>query len=169
MQRILPLRAVVLAVFVLVSCSESGTRGPTAPTPPPTPLLPLAASIAPAADTIETDQTTQFTLEITGGDPNAEPAWTCVSADSTVASASATTSGCSATGTGTGTTAIAATVTRGTAHGHRFRQPPGDPAAAHRLPRAGRRHRPDGPDRPVHPRDHRRRPQRRTGLDVRLG
>ena len=115
MQRILPLRAVVLAVFVLVSCSESGTRGPTAPTPPPTPLLPLAASIAPAADTIETGQTTQFTLEITGGDPNAEPAWTCVSADSTVASATATTSGCSATGTGTGTTAIAATATRGTA------------------------------------------------------
>ena len=31
MQRILPLRAVALAVFVLVSCSESGTRSPTAP------------------------------------------------------------------------------------------------------------------------------------------
>ena len=115
MQRILPLRAVVLAVFVLVSCSESGTRGPTAPTPPPTPLLPLAASIAPAADTIETGQTTQFTLEITGGDPNAEPAWTCAAADTLVASATATAAGCSATGTGTGTTTIAATVTRGTA------------------------------------------------------
>ena len=115
MQRILPLRAVVLAVFVLVSCSESGTRGPTAPTPPPTPLLPLAASIAPAADTVQTGQTAQFTLEITGGDPNTEPAWTCAAADTLVASATATAAGCSATGTGTGTTTIAATVTRGTA------------------------------------------------------
>ena len=46
-------------------------------------------------------------------DPNAEPAWTCASADTMVASASA--SGCSATGIGIGTTTIAATITRGTA------------------------------------------------------
>ena len=51
---------------------------------------------------------------MTGGDSNAEPAWTCASADTTVASAAQTASGCSATGTGTGTTTIAATVTRGT-------------------------------------------------------
>ena len=119
MQRILPLRAVALAVFVLVSCSESGTRGPTAPNPPP----PLAAALAPAADTvqvqftveIQTGQTVHFTIEITGGDPDAEPVWTCASADTTVALAARTDSGCSATGTGSGTTTIAATVTRGTA------------------------------------------------------
>ena len=58
-------------------------------------------------------QTTEFTLEITGGDASAEPAWTCASADTTIASAARTASGCSATGTGTGTTTIAATVTRG--------------------------------------------------------
>ena len=74
---------------------------------------PLTASLAPAADTVETGQTAQFTLEIAGGDPNAEPAWTCASADTTVASAAQTASGCSATGTGTGSTAVAATVTRG--------------------------------------------------------
>ena len=42
-------------------------------------------------------------------------------------------------------------------------------AAAHRLPRARRRHRRDGADGPVHYRDHRWRPQRPTGLDVRFG
>ena len=110
-QRSLATASSVLAGFVLAGCSESGTRGPTDPDP----LPPLAASISPAADTVQTDQTVQFTIEITGGDPNAEPAWTCASADTTVASASATASGCSATGTGTDTTTIAATVTRGTA------------------------------------------------------
>ena len=84
MQRVLPLQVIALAVCLLVGCSESGTRSPTAPTPPP----PLTASLAPAADTVETGQTAQFTLEITGGDPNAQPAWTCASADTTVASAS---------------------------------------------------------------------------------
>ena len=79
-------------------------------TPPP-----LTASLSPAADTVEAGQTAEFTLEITGGDPNAEPAWTCASADTTVASAARTASGCSATGTGSGTTTIAATVMRGTA------------------------------------------------------
>ena len=78
-------------------------------TPPP-----LSASLLPAADTVESGQTAQFALEITGGDPNAEPAWTCASADTTIASASATASGCSATGNGAGSATIAATVTRGT-------------------------------------------------------
>ena len=78
-------------------------------TPPP-----LSASLSPAADTVESGQTAQFALEITGGDPNAEPAWTCASADTTIASASATASGCSATGNGAGSATIAATVTRGT-------------------------------------------------------
>ena len=110
MQRVLPLRMIALAVCLLVGCSESGTGSPTVPTPPP----PLTASLAPAVDTIETGQTAQFTLEITGGDPNAEPAWSCASADTTVASAAQTASGCSATGTGTGTTTIAATVTQAT-------------------------------------------------------
>lgn len=76
---------------------------------------PLAVAFAPAADTVETGQTAQFTIEITGGDPNTEPAWTCASADTLIASATATSFGCSATGTGTGATTIAATVTRGTA------------------------------------------------------
>ena len=110
MQRV-PFQVIALAVCLVVGCSESGTRSPTAPNPPP----PLTASLAPAADTVQTGQTAQFTLEITGGDPNTEPAWTCASADTMVASASATASGCSATGTGTGTTTIAATVKRGTA------------------------------------------------------
>ena len=95
-----------------MGCSESGTRSPTAPTPLPPPG-PLTASLSPVADTVQTGQTTEFTLEITGGDPNAEPAWTCASADTTVAPAAQIASGCSATGTGTGTTTIAATVTRG--------------------------------------------------------
>ena len=112
MQRALPSRSIALGIFLLVGCSESGTRSPTAPTPPPPPP-PLTASLAPAADTVETGQTTEFTLEITGGDANADPAWTCASADTTVASAARTASGCSASGTGTGTTTIAATVTRG--------------------------------------------------------
>ena len=77
-------------------------------TPPP-----LTAFLSPAADTVQTGQTAEFTLEITGGDPSAEPAWTCASTDTTVASAAQTASGCSATGTGAGTTTIAATVTRG--------------------------------------------------------
>ena len=76
-------------------------------------LPPLTASLSPAADTVEAGQTAEFTLEITGGDASAEPAWTCASADTTVASAAQTASGCSATGTGAGTTTIAATVTRG--------------------------------------------------------
>ena len=76
---------------------------------------PLAGALAPAADTVQTGQTAQFTLEITGGDPSAEPAWTCASADTLVASAAATSFGCSATGTGTGATTISAAVTRGTA------------------------------------------------------
>ena len=77
-------------------------------TPPP-----LVASLSPAVDTVQTGQTAEFTLEVTGGDPSTELAWTCASADATVASAARTTSGCSGTGTGTGTTTIAATVTRG--------------------------------------------------------
>ena len=116
LQRCLP---IVVSVCLLVGCSESGTRSPTAPNPPP----PLAAALAPAADTvqvqftveIQTGQTVQFTLEITGGDSDAEPVWTCASADTTVVLAARTDSGCSATGTGSGTTSIAATVTRGTA------------------------------------------------------
>ncbi|MDE0357248.1 MAG: hypothetical protein OXN92_05845 [Gammaproteobacteria bacterium] len=113
MQRALPCRLIALGIFVLVGCSESGTPSPTAPTPPPPPP-PLTASLSPAADTVQTGQTAEFTLEIAGGDPGAEPAWTCASADTTVASATRTDSGCSATGTGTGTTTIAASVTRGT-------------------------------------------------------
>ena len=109
MQRALPSRLIALSIFLLVGCSESRTPSPTAPTPPP----PLTASLSSAADTVETGQTVEFTLEIAGGDPNAEPAWTCASADTTVASVARTDSGCSATGTGTGTTTIAVTVTRG--------------------------------------------------------
>ena len=105
----LPSRLIAPGIFLLVGCSESGTPSPTTPTPP----LPLTASFAPAADTVEMGQTAGFTLEVAGGDPNAEPAWTCASADAAVASAARTASGCSATGTGTGTTTIAATVTRG--------------------------------------------------------
>ncbi|MDE2754090.1 MAG: hypothetical protein OXI83_16085, partial [Gemmatimonadota bacterium] len=114
MQRVLPLQATASAVLLLVvGCSESRTPAPTGPTPPPPTPPPLAASLSPAADTVQTGQTTEFALEITGGDPSAEPAWTCASADTTVASAAETASGCSATGTGSGTTTIAATVTRG--------------------------------------------------------
>ena len=133
MQRVLPLQATALAVCLLVGCSESGTRTPTAPDPPP----PLAAALAPAADTvqvqftveIQTGQTVHLTIEVTGGDPDTEPSWTCASADTTVASAAQTASGCSATGTGVGTTTITATVTRGTATataavGLRVIQPP---------------------------------------------
>ena len=77
-------------------------------TPPP-----LTAVLSPAADTVQAGQTVEFTLGITGGDPSAEPAWTCASVDTTVASAAETATGCSARGTGAGTTTIAATVTRG--------------------------------------------------------
>lgn len=133
MQRVMPLQAAALAVWLLVGCSESGTRTPTAPDPPP----PLAAALAPAADTvqvqftveIQTGQTVHFTIEVTGGDPETEPSWTCASTDTTVASAAQTASGCSATGTGVGTTTITATVTQGTATataavGLRVIQPP---------------------------------------------
>ena len=77
---------------------------------------PLLGAIAPVADTVRTGQTAQFTLEVTGGDSDTDPAWTCASADTLVASAVATSFGCSATGTGAGATTISATVTRGTAH-----------------------------------------------------
>ena len=110
-QRNLATASSVLAVFLLAGCSESGTRGPTDPDP----LPPLAASISPSADTVQMGQAVDFTIETTGGDPNAEPAWTCASADTTVASTAATAAGCSAMGTGIGTTTIAATVTRGAA------------------------------------------------------
>ena len=76
---------------------------------------PLVAALAPGADTVQTDQTAQFTIEVTGGNPNTEPTWTCASADTLIASATATSFGCSATGNGGGATTIAATVTRGTA------------------------------------------------------
>ena len=112
MQRALPSRLITLGIFLLAGCSGSGTPGPTAPAPSPPPP-PLTAVLSPAADTVETGQTAEFALEIGGGDPNAEPSWTCGSADTTVASAARTASGCSATGRGTGTTAIEATVTRG--------------------------------------------------------
>ena len=112
MQRALASRVIAVGIFLLAGCSGSGTPGPTAPTPPP-PLPPLTAVLSPAADTVETSQTAEFTLEITGGDPNAEPAWTCASADTAVASAARTASGCSAAGRGAGATTIAATVTRG--------------------------------------------------------
>ena len=98
---------------MLLGCSGSGTSGPPTPAPPPPPPPPLSAVLSPAADTVETGQTAEFTLEITGGDPNAEPSWTCASADTTVASAARTAAGCFATGRGPGTTAIGATVTRG--------------------------------------------------------
>ena len=75
----------------------------------------LVVAFAPAADTVETGQTAQFTIEITGGDPNTEPAWTCASADTLIASANATSFGCSAEGIGSGATTIAATVTQGAA------------------------------------------------------
>ena len=110
-QRNLATASSVLAVLVLAGCSESGTRDPAAPSP----LPPLAASISPSADTVQMGQTVDFTIEITGGDPSAVPAWTCASADAMVASAARTASGCSATGTGIGTTTITATVTQGTA------------------------------------------------------
>lgn len=113
MQRDLPLQATASAVLLLFAgCSESGTSVPTAPTPP-SPPLPLAASFSHATDTVETGQTAEFALEITGGAPGTEPAWTCASADTTVASAARTASGCSATGRGSGTARIAAIVTRG--------------------------------------------------------
>ena len=111
MQRV-PFQAAILAVCLLLGCSESETRSPTAPAA--TPPRPLTASLSPAADTVEVGQTAEFTLAATGGDPTAEPVWTCASADTTVAFAAQTASGCSATGTGTGTTTVAATVTRGT-------------------------------------------------------
>ncbi len=119
MQRALPLQAIALLVCLLVACSESGTRSPTAPNLSP----PLAAALAPAADAvqvqvtleIQTGHTVHFTIEITGGNPGAEPTWMCASADTAVARAARTDSGCSATGTGSGTTTIAATVTRDTA------------------------------------------------------
>lgn len=127
------LRSTALAVCLLVGCSESGTRTPTAPDPPSE----LAAAFAPAADTVQvqftveirTGQSVHFTIEVTGGDSDTEPSWTCASADTTVASAARTASGCSATGTGVGTTTITATVTRGTATataavGLRVTQPP---------------------------------------------
>ena len=106
---VLPLRVEALALLVLAGCSESATRGPTDPEPVP----PLSASISPTADTVQIGQMVDFTVEITGGDPNAQPTWTCASADAMIASATRTTAGCSATGTGIGTTTIAATVTRG--------------------------------------------------------
>ena len=114
MQRALPSRLIAMGIFVY-GCSGSGTSGPTAPTPPPPPPPPppLTVVLSPAADTVETGQTAEFTLEIAGGDPNAEPSWTCASADTAIASAAQTVSGCSATGRGAGTTAIEATVTRG--------------------------------------------------------
>ena len=133
MHRVLPFQAIALAGCLLLGCSESGTRSPTEPDPPP----PLAAALAPAADTvqvrftveIQTGQTVHFTIEVTGGDPDTEPSWTCASADTTVASAAQSASGCSATGIGVGTTTITATVTRGTATatasvGIRVTQPP---------------------------------------------
>ena len=107
-QRNLATASSVLAVFVLAGCSESGTRGPPAPNPPP----PLAASVSPTADTFQMGQTVDFTVAITGGDPNAEPAWTRSSAAAMVASPAAIAAGCSAVGTGIATT-IAMTVTRG--------------------------------------------------------
>ena len=129
----LPLRSTALAVCLLVGCSESGSRTPTAPDPPSR----LAAAFAPAAEAvqiqftveIQTGQGVHFTIEVTGGDPDTEPSWTCASADTTVASAARTASGCSATGTGVGTTTITATVTQGTATataavGLRVTQPP---------------------------------------------
>ena len=109
LQRSLATASRVLALLVLAGCSESATRGPTDPEPVP----PLSASISPTADTVQIGQMVDFTLEITGGDPNAQPTWTCASADAMIASANRTTAGCSATGTGIGTTTIAATVTRG--------------------------------------------------------
>ena len=110
LQRNLATASRVLALLVLAGCSESATRGPTDPEPVP----PLSASISPTADTVQIGQMVNFTVEITGGDSNAQPTWTCASADAMVASATRTTAGCSATGTGIGTTTIAATVTRGT-------------------------------------------------------
>ena len=110
LQRNLATASRVLALLVLAGCSESATRGPTDPEPVP----PLSASISPTADTVQIGQMVNFTVEITGGDLNAQPTWTCASADAMVASATRTTAGCSATGTGIGTTTIAATVTRGT-------------------------------------------------------
>ncbi len=109
LQRNLATASRVLALLVLAGCSESATRGPTDPEPVP----PLSASISPTADTVQIGQMVDFTVEITGGDPNAQPTWTCASADAMIASATRTTAGCSATGTGIGTTTIAATVTRG--------------------------------------------------------
>ena len=122
MQRALPLQAIALLVCLLVACSESGTRSPTAPNLSP----PLAAALAPAADTvqvqvtleIQTGHTVHFTIEITGGDPGAEPVWTCASADTTVALAARTDSGCSATGAAVAPPASRPTVTRGTGDRH---------------------------------------------------
>ena len=111
LQRNLAAASRFLALLVLAGCSESATHGPTDPEPVP----PLAASLSPTADTVQIGQTVDFTVEITGGDPNAEPTWTCASGDAMVASATATAAGCSATGTGIGTTTIAVTVTRGAA------------------------------------------------------
>ena len=109
LQRNLATASRVLALLVLAGCSESATRGPTDLEPVP----PLSASISPTADTVQIGQMVDFTVEITGGDPNTQPTWTCASADAMVASATRTTAGCSATGTGIGTTTIEATVTRG--------------------------------------------------------
>ena len=128
-QRNLATASSVLAVFVLAGSSESGARGPTAPNPPP----PLVASVSPTADTFQMGQTVDFTVAITGGDPNAEPAWTCSSADTMLASAAAIAAGCSAVGTGIATT-IAAAVTRGC-----------DPTRTVRPARKGERHGSESP------------------------
>lgn len=56
------------AVFVSARGSISGTWGPTAPDPQPL----LAASISPCADTVQMGQTVDFTIRMTGANPNAD-------------------------------------------------------------------------------------------------
>ncbi len=75
---------------------------------------PLTATLSPAADTVEVGQTVRFAIQVMGGDPAADPVWTCASADTLIATTDVTGRGCTATGTGTGTTTIAATITRRT-------------------------------------------------------
>ena len=178
MQRVLPLQAIALAACLLVGCSESGTPNPTAPD---STASAHRLAFAAVADTVQV----QFTIEIQTGQTvkfthRRSPVATRTRRTvldmrfgryhGRVGRPKPPPDALAQEGARRHHRPSTATVTRGAAHGHRVRQSPGDPSR--RLPPSSRP-RPT-PSRPVRRPSSlieitRRRPQRRTVLDMRFG
>ena len=79
--------------------------------PPPSPL---SVQLSPSTIQVEVGSTVNLGVNVSGGDPDAQPSWECSSSNTGVATASSSGTGCEVQGVSRGTVTVTAQVTRGT-------------------------------------------------------